>query len=564
MGKSKEKLLWYSVPEYSALCKDINGTIFSKGCQRMGYFTDDTCNECKHILSQKSFQLRVKRANKEKVISGKSTDGSLKIGTGNINNRYLKSEKKQEKFAMLRKKMRQQRLIIKRLSIKLSRSQKYKEKLKDRIKENSARGDISGICKNLHQAYDNGSLSGKTRVITFIKNISQNIAKDPRGRRHNEYTKHLYDAVSILGGPRTARFLSENLFGPSRATLHSHKVKSSFKYYPHRPNASIFQYLAKLYEDLKKKKNIEGNVLVETAEDETVIVKLAEWDCRRDEGWGWCGREVEDHECDAEFVLNLGDDENAYAALVDAFQNNRLSGFARVIMINPLTKELPAVVVHLQATCNKFTHEYVRLQHQNIQQLYNEYLLPVLGPLVGHASDGDSRRRKLHLEDSLSDEGQRFQINHENFTHTGKVVHGENGSWVENLADQDYPHNGKKLVNHLKHSARVLSVGGNLAHMAHIELLINHNHFHALQHGLAVKDVEREDRQNWESAQKLLFPCVRNCLTEINNGNAQPQENVSGTIAYLEMCHRYVELFYSLSATLYDKVSPHCKCYNQP
>ena len=28
-------------------------------------------------------------------------------------------------------------------------------------------------------------------------------------------------------------------------------------------------------------------------------------------------------------------------------------------------------------------------------RLYNQYLLPTLGPLIGHASDGDSRRRKL-------------------------------------------------------------------------------------------------------------------------------------------------------------------------
>jgi hypothetical protein len=31
--------------------------------------------------------------------------------------------------------------------------------------------------------------------------------------------------------------------------------------------------------------------------------------------------------------------------------------------------------------------------------LCKQYLLSALGPLIGHASDGDARRRKLQLED---------------------------------------------------------------------------------------------------------------------------------------------------------------------
>ncbi len=44
-------------------------------------------------------------------------------------------------------------------------------------------------------------------------------------------------------------------------------------------------------------KNIIGNVITETAEDETVIISKIEWDIKRDEGWGWgwCGREEESY-----------------------------------------------------------------------------------------------------------------------------------------------------------------------------------------------------------------------------------------------------------------------------
>ena len=59
---------------------------------------------------------------------------------------------------------------------------------------------------------------------------------------------------------------------------------------------------------------------------------------------------------------------------------------------------------------------------------------------------------------------------------------------------------------------------------------------------------------NWESAQHILFPKVRECLQKINSGEILPKENVSGTIAYLEMAWRYIEIFYSLSASLVGKI----------
>jgi hypothetical protein len=53
----------------------------------------------------------------------------------------------------------------------------------------------------------------------------------------------------------------------------------------------------------------------------------------------------------------------------------------------------------LQAVCNKFNAEFVRAQWTQAAVLWGIHLLPALGPLIGHASDGDARRRKLQLED---------------------------------------------------------------------------------------------------------------------------------------------------------------------
>ena len=71
---------------------------------------------------------------------------------------------------------------------------------------------------------------------------------------------------------------------------------------------------------------------------------------------------------------------------------------------------------------------------------------------------------------------------------------------------------------------------------------------------LQQEDVDRNDCMNWESAQQLLFPKVRNYLQQIANGTIQPKENVSGTIAYLLMTWKYVRIVYSLEASLLTRI----------
>lgn len=60
---------------------------------------------------------------------------------------------------------------------------------------------------------------------------------------------------------------------------------------------------------------------------------------------------------------------------------------------------------------------------------------------------------------------------------------------------------------------------------------------------------------NWESAQRLMFPCVRECLGKINKGDGVDRENVAGTILYLRMCWRFVEIYLSTAASLLERVT---------
>ncbi len=522
-------VLWYSTPHETVTVDGVThkGVIRSSSCLRDkgGIYPSGTCSKCRSLLRSKTLEMKVKRCQaRDAEAQGKGVSGTSNCTYGHTNNKYLSAAKVKTKLEVMRQKLKRQRLINFRLAQMLARSQSRKRTLVQKIRSESQRGDVSAIVENLHRAYSKGCLNGKSNTLKFLKDITANMTRCTHGKKYNTVTKSLYEALRIIGGPRAARLISQNLLGPSERSQTRTRSKHRFNHKPSAPNDDTFRYIADIYKDIKKKKNICGDILVQTAEDETVIIGRVQWDIVNDECWGWCGQD---------------------------------GGFARVIMLNPLHKDLPPMVVLLQACCNTFTHEIVERQWEQIITLYNRHILPVLGPLVGHASDGDARRRKLHLLKALSRTGERYGLDTPNFLMSGRLVEVAGFKTVCDLADQDYVHNGKKLINHLKHASRVLSLGGNLAHMHHFQLVLDH--FDRLEHGLQQSDVDREDRMNWESAQRLMFPQVYGCLEKINEGDGVPKENVSGTMAYIKMCWHYTEIFLSVSATLLDRVT-HAGC----
>ena len=98
-------------------------------------------------------------------------------------------------------------------------------------------------------------------------------------------------------------------------------------------------------------------------------------------------------------------------------------------------------------------------------------------------------------------------------------------------------------------------MGPYLVHMNHLKLV--HDVFPLDEHGLGLSDIERRDRQNWASMQKLSFPKVRNCLERLKNGdggNQRPNPTLLGTKTYLLIVWYYVEIFCSSVASLKTRV----------
>lgn len=126
---------------------------------------------------------------------------------------------------------------------------------------------------------------------------------------------------------------------------------------------------------------------------------------------------------------------------------------------------------------------------------------------------------------------------------------------VEDMCDQDFVHNHKKLLNPLDHATRVLRMGEYLVYTNHLQLVSEV--FPFADHGLGVSDIEHSDRQNWRSARKLTFPKVQECLQALINGTVQgrpPNITLLGMKAYLHIIWYYVEIFCSSVASLTNRI----------
>ena len=114
--------------------------------------------------------------------------------------------------------------------------------------------------------------------------------------------------------------------------------------------------------------------------------------------------------CSEDVMVVVKNNPGAYQRIKDAFDNNVIGYMIRVIMTNPLHIDLPPLVVLSIPTCNKFDHTDVQRQWVEVDDLYNEHIKPVLGwGLIGHSSDGGSRRRTFMHYQAQSNDGERYR-----------------------------------------------------------------------------------------------------------------------------------------------------------
>jgi hypothetical protein len=108
------------------------------------------------------------------------------------------------------------------------------------------------------------------------------------------------------------------------------------------------------------------------------------------------------------------------------------------------------------------------------------------------------------------------------------------------------------MTNAMDSKARILQLGLHY---------INLNHLNAVrvrvadffEHGLLESDTNpnKKDRMDWSSAQRVTMHRAIKCLDH----PSMQTIDTKGTAAYLEMVHRYIDIFYSKRLTLLERVS---------
>ncbi len=88
----------------------------------------------------------------------------------------------------------------------------------------------------------------------------------------------------------------------------------------------------------------------------------------------------------------IGNEPEAYVRLVAFLDLARIGTMARAIMLNPLHKALPRMVVLFCPTCNSLSaDDYVLRQWSTLHALFKKHFARLRMVLVGHSSDGDRR-----------------------------------------------------------------------------------------------------------------------------------------------------------------------------
>jgi len=314
-----------------------------------------------------------------------------------------------------------------------------------------------------------------------------------------------------------------------------------------------FKFIASVYELIKNHIGLEGPLPCYLAEDETCVKRMVRWLPKSDTLLGFCGKK-EGHKCIAGLEIKVGEGQSGYKAIEDAFQENVVGHQARCIIVNPLHPEFPRLCLVATSTCNQFDAKWVQDQWEEIGAMWKQIYLHSVGPILGHASDGDSRRRKLMLEDytGRGSQGRLLSPLWEGWPLTHSMETVEDMEFASGLHDQDYIHNTKKLVNPLDSVAKTLKMGSKMVNISHLVMVSEQ--FQSHEHGMTLEDIKRIDRQNWASAQRLCSRKVIRCLCRLRTENNHVKEMCAGTETYLTICADYIDIFLNTALTLRERV----------
>lgn len=307
-----------------------------------------TCPMCARIPQENDFNLRVRREDRNidkrgsrSCQPGRRLDYLWIVEVGH-HSRELAKKFKLEKMYHWAAKARIVQLKVKRPT------------LREVARESSASGNVLKFCNDILAAHRSGAFGGKPALWDFMREVAANLNRTGRGHRFRENTKCFAETMRMFGGKRMCDLFALNYDGPSYDTVKRDTRKGV--HFVSGEHAQIFSNVADIYRKAKEAHGIVGPVPIILAEDETKVKGRISWERKTDALVGFCGSK-ENHVCKSGYKIVVGSGEAGYSKIVDSFQTNKVGGFARVIMVNPLHNKLPRLVLVVCCTCGCFNSD---------------------------------------------------------------------------------------------------------------------------------------------------------------------------------------------------------------
>ena len=190
--------------------------------------------------------------------------------------------------------------------------------LKVKLAEYSKRGSMKAVCHQFNRAAPEGKLESEKVLKEGSTTCSNNICKKKQGKRYNKTVKEFYEVLMYWGGPRIATFVAFNLLGPEIHTLYRWRKKKDIDLEEGIVEEN-FVKIAKIYEEALTLSL--GKVPVQLSEDGTAIIRKVCYDQKNDTLVGFCGDAGDNHVCKENCLIVVGDGEEGYNTIVQAFKS---------------------------------------------------------------------------------------------------------------------------------------------------------------------------------------------------------------------------------------------------
>ena len=542
----------------SARPLEIKGTFRSRECS--GFCVDATgqvllhgiCTACRRIPKIAAFQKRALRW----AAGGDSHQRT--------NFQYLSSERRLDVLRALRDKVKQLNSAVFLLQQNYRRKCQRVKTLLQRLEGFAVEGDAKAMINDIIAIERAGKFEQRATLMHFVRDMLHSLklrdgahGKRSRNMRWHTSSKRIFAVLRKFGGPKTTRFIHETLESAADSTIAAEWRRTKMYFDPGELEA-VAARVGEVYRAIKEQKGITGPVLYERAEDDTTVPGASEFNQRLDSLIGFCGRRTREghpHVCDPNCSIVIGEGEDAYQIIEDAHADYQLAGYIRVVVINPLHKELPRLTVVLHAHCNRMTRAWFRQQWAVEEEIFERLVSPSLGDDVGPASDGDARRFAEQLMLMLISPSLpgRFGLITPGFTHSCKLL--ANGA-IAHCNAQDVRHNFAKLGSHTDSDVRRVQWGAWPATHTVIVRIFEGRRFAVSEHGLTAAAAYRSDRMNKRAPAVNCARKVRACMQRMVDGDAayQPEPEVKGTLYYTKLISYFIVFNMGEKATLYERV----------